>query len=207
MIKVCHHQNMFNSVVPILLVPKKDGSWRMCIDSHSVKNITIKYRFLIPRLDDMLDELHGSKVFLKIDLRFNYHQICMKEGNKWKTAFKTRHGLYEWLLMPFGLTSAPSTFMLLMTEVLKPFLGQFVVVYLDNILAYSSSVLDHLEHLRHIFNLLRQQKLYGKFEKCSFMVDHIVFLGYVVSSNCIAVDESKVEVMKSWLTPATLMEI
>lgn len=134
--------------MPVLLVPKNDGGWRICKDSRAVDNIIMMYQFPILKLDDMLDELHGVVIFSKTDLRSGYYHIRMREGDEWKMMFKIKYDIYKRVVMPFGLTNAPSTFMRLMNKFFKSFLGRLVVVYLDDILVYSKSMEEHLSHLK-----------------------------------------------------------
>ncbi|GJX28927.1 putative nucleotidyltransferase, ribonuclease H [Tanacetum coccineum] len=192
---------------PILFVKKKDGSFRMCIDYRELNKLTVKNRYPLPRIDDLFDQLQGSSIYSKIDLRSGYHQLRVREEDIPKTAFRTRYGHYEFQVMPFGLTNAPAVFMDLMNRVCKPHLDKFVIVFIDDILIYSRNEKEHEEHLKTILELLKKEELYAKFSKCEFWINTVKFLGHVIDSSGIHVDPAKIEAVKNWASPTTPSEI
>jgi hypothetical protein len=192
---------------PVLLVKKKDGSMRLCVDYRQLNKVTIKNRYPLPRIDDLMDQLVGAHVFSKIDLRSGYHQIRVKADDIPKTAFRTRYGHYEYSVMPFGVTNAPGVFMEYMNRIFHPYLDKFVVVFIDDILVYSKSEEEHAEHLKVVLQTLKDKKLYAKLSKCEFWLKEVSFLGHVISSNGIAVDPSKVSAVLQWEAPKSVTEI
>ncbi|PWA68100.1 reverse transcriptase domain-containing protein [Artemisia annua] len=192
---------------PVLFVKKKDGSFRMCIDYRELNKLTIKNRYPLPRIDDLFDQLQGSSVYSKIDLRSGYHQLRVREEDIPKTAFRTRYGHYEFQVMPFGLTNAPAVFMDLMNRVCKPYLDKFVIVFIDDILIYSHNEEEHADHLRIILELLKKEELYAKFSKCDFWIRTVQFLGHIINSQGIHVDPAKIEAVKGWASPSNPTEI
>jgi len=192
---------------PVLFVKKKDRSFRMCIDYRELNKLTVKNRYPLPRIDDLFDQLQGAKYFSKIDLRSGYHQLRVREEDVPKTAFSTRYGHFEFLVMPFGLTNAPAVFMDLMNRVCKPYLDKSIIVFIDDILIYSKTKKEHEIHLREALELLRAEKLYGKFSKCEFWLEEVKFLGHVVDKDGIKVDPSKIAAVANWRRPETPTEI
>ncbi|KAL0549406.1 hypothetical protein IC582_013888 [Cucumis melo] len=192
---------------PVLFVKKKDGSMRLCIDYRELNKVTVKNRYPLPRIDDLFDQLQGATVFSKIDLRSGYHQLRIKNEDVPKTAFRSRYGHYEFIVMSFGLTNAPAVFMDLMNRVFREFLDTFVIVFIDDILIYSKTEAEHEEHLRMVLQTLRDNKLYAKFSKCEFWLKQVSFLGHVVSKDGVSVDPAKIEAVTGWTRPSTVSEV
>ncbi|GJY67289.1 putative reverse transcriptase domain-containing protein [Tanacetum coccineum] len=188
---------------PVLFVKKKDGLFRMCIDYRELNKLTVKNRYLLPRIDDLFDQLQGSSVYSKIDLRSGYHQLRVRDEDIPKTAFRTRYGHYEFQVMPFGLTNAPAVFMDLMNRVCKPYLDKFVIVFIDDILIYSRNKEEHANHLRIILELLKKEKLYANFSKCDFWIHIVQFLGHLIDSQRLHADPAKIETIAKSLTKLT----
>lgn len=192
---------------PVLLVQKKDGTWRLCVDYRKLNTLTIKNRFPMPLVEEILDELAGATLFSSLDMTAGYHQIRMQQGDEHKTAFKTHHGHYEFRVMPFGLTNAPATFQCTMNSVLAPFLRKFAMVFIDDILIYSATIEDHLTHLRLVLTALKQHQFFLKQSKCSFAKTELSYLGHIITAAGVATDPSKVSAMLQWPVPTNFTEL
>jgi hypothetical protein len=192
---------------PALFVKKKDESLRLCVVYHPLNAVTIKNNYPLPRIDVLFDQLVEAKVFSKIDLRSSYHQIKIRASDILKTAFSTRYGLYENLVMSFGLTNAPAYFMYLMNSVFMPELDKFVVVFIDDILVYSRNEEEHTMHLHIVLQRLRDHHLYAKLSKCDFWLREIKFLGHTISQDGISVDPEKVQEVMDWKPLTTVQQI
>ncbi|KAJ1690806.1 hypothetical protein LUZ63_014961 [Rhynchospora breviuscula] len=193
------------SKTPYRMAPK-DGTLRLCVDYRELNKVTVKNRYPLPCIDDLFDQLQGSSVYSKIDLRTGYHQLRIRPSDVEKTAFRSRYGHYEYLVMPFGLTNAPAAFMDLMNRVFRDLLDSFVVVFIDDILVYSRSYEEHTEHLRIVLNRLREHKLFAKFSKCEFWLEKVAFLGHVISGAVVSVYLGKVQAITEWNQPKTVTE-
>ena len=190
----------------MLFVKKKDGTLRLCVDYRQLNKMTVKNKHPLPRIDDLFDQLKGASVFSKIDLRSGYHQLRIKDADVHKTAFRTRYGHSEFLVMLFGLTNALAAFMDLRNRVFRPFLDRFVVVFIDDILVYSKDREDHDTHLRIVLETLRKEQLYAKLSNCEFWLRKVSFLGHIVSEEGIRVDPRKIEVILEWKPLRSFME-
>jgi len=193
--------------IPTVPAPKKGGEWRMCTDSRAINKITIRYKFPLPQMDDMMDCLSGAAYFSKIDLKSGYLRFESGKGMSEKTTFETNEGLYEWLVMPFGLSNTPSTFMRLMNEMLKEFIGRFVIVYLDDILIFSKTKEEHFRHVRSVLEKLQQNKLLINLKKCTFLQRELVYPGFVIAENELKMDPEKIATIVNWPSPKSLFEV
>ncbi|CAA0831261.1 Uncharacterized mitochondrial protein AtMg00860, partial [Striga hermonthica] len=192
---------------PVLFVKKKDRSMHMCIDYRELNTLIVKNKYPLPRIKDLFDQLRRASVFSKIDLRSSYHQLKIRESDISKTAFRTRYGHYDFIVMPFKLSNAPTVFMDLMNRVFHPFLDQFVIVFIDDILVSSRDIDQQNEHLRIVLETLRREKLYAKFLKCEFWLDRVAFLSHIVTARGIEVDLGKIEAVSKWDTPRSAADV
>lgn len=189
---------------PVLLIKKKDGGYRMCVDYRALNALTVKDKFPIPTVDELLGDLKGATIFSKLDLRSGFHQIRVCPSDTHKTAFRTHHGHFEFLVMPFDLTNAPATCQSSMNSVFQKYLRKFVIVFFDDILIYSPSLSDHFSHLESVFETLRKNQLLAKLSKCSFGQSSVGFLGHIIATDGVHPDPEKIQAMLEWKAPKTI---
>ena len=192
---------------PILFTPKKDGSLRLCVDYRGLNKVTVKNRYPLPLISEILDRLSGARVYTKLDLRDAYHRIPIRKGDEWKTAFRTRYGHFEYLVMPFGLTNAPATFQSYVNKALKGLLDITCVAYMDDIVIFSEDPAEHETHVKEVLARLREYGLFIKLSKCEFSVDSISFLGYIIGITGVSMDQSRVSTVLDWPVPKSYHDI
>jgi Reverse transcriptase (RNA-dependent DNA polymerase) len=190
-----------------MFVPKKDGTLRLYVDYWALNRITVKNRYPLSLIGELIDRLLGAKIFTKLDLKDAYHRIRIKAGDEWKTAFRTRYGHFEYLVMPFGLTNAPAIFQAYINKALLGLLDTICVVYLDDIVVYSNDYEAHTHHVRMVLERLREYELYINLKKCSFHITSIDFLGFIVSVNGVSMEKSRVDAIRERLYPTTFREV
>lgn len=192
---------------PILFVPKKNGKLRLCVDYRQLNDITIKNRYPLPRIDELQDKFRTAKYFTKFDLREGYYLVRMKEGEEWKTAFRTRLGHFEYTVMPFGLTNAPGTFQSLVNDTLRPYLDVFCTAYLDDIIIYSDTLEEHTEHIHKVLKALKKRDLQIASEKCEWYTQETEFLGFIITPGHIGMDDKKLDAIRDWPEPKNVKEV
>ncbi|MCO5559611.1 hypothetical protein L7F22_013212 [Adiantum nelumboides] len=192
---------------PVLFQKKKDGSLRLCMDYRGLKQVIVKKKYPIPRVDELLDRLHGSKIFTKIDLRSGYYQIRIKESDIPKTTFNTRYGHYVFTVMLFNVTNAPASFNQLMQDIFRPYLDDFDLIFLDDILIYSKDEAEHEEHVWKVLEILCQHQLSAKESKCTFCSPQVSYLGFIISADGISVDPKKIKDIVEWPQPSSVSEV
>jgi len=192
---------------PILFVKKKDGSLRLCVDYRGLNRISKKDRYPLPLISDLLDAPGNAKIYTKIDLRHAYHLVRIAEGDEWKTTFRTRYGSFEWLVMPFGLSNAPAAFQRFMNDIFSDLVDECVIVYLDDILIYSSDPSAHKKHVKEVLRRLRQHGLYARPDKCEWHVDRVEYLGYILSPDGLTMASDKIKTIQDWPEPRKVKDV
>lgn len=202
---ITHSSSAFGS--PVLLVRKEENEWRLVFDYRHLNALTIKGKYPLPVIDELLDELAEARWFSKLDLKAGYHQIRLAPGEEHKTAFQTHNGHFEFKVMAFGLTGAPATFQQAMNASLAPVLRKFALVFFDDILIYSATLDDHLKHLAEVLSILQRDQWQVKRAKCAFAQEKIAYMGHVISGEGVATDDSKIQAIQTWPSPTTLKEL